>query len=245
MQAGEPKPTPTGAQPAQSPAEQLEGLRAWTAQLDRKLGVRTIAGAIAIVLALAAGIVGVVLATSAKDESATKTDVTALGQEVKSVGRQAAQAAENDIADLSDRIDALEARVSTIASSQRTSGSELDVARDDIDELRADINDLQSAVSSSNSGGSGGGSRQRRLEPPLVANVTILGLGRPTTVLRSRQSPPQQRRGSMTEGYCVKERKKVEIKDPQQVTMKNGRPAIQGTCPDCGTKIFKIGKLEA
>ena len=46
----------------------------------------------------------------------------------------------------------------------------------------------------------------------------------------------------MPEGYCVKERKKVEIKDPQQVTMKNGRPAIQGTCPDCGTKIFKIGK---
>ena len=136
MQAGEPKPTPTGVSRAQSPAEQLEGLRAWTAQLDRRLGVRTIAGAIAIVLALAAGIVGVVLATSAKDESATKTDVTALGQEVKSVGRQAAQAAENDIADLSDRIDALEARVSTIASSQRTSDSELDVARDDIDELR-------------------------------------------------------------------------------------------------------------
>jgi hypothetical protein len=25
--------------------------------------------------------------------------------------------------------------------------------------------------------------------------------------------------------------------------MKNGRPAIQGLCPDCGTKIFKIGKL--
>jgi hypothetical protein len=46
------------------------------------------------------------------------------------------------------------------------------------------------------------------------------------------------------EGYCVKEKKKVEIKDPKQVTMKNGRPAIQGTCPDCGTKIFKIGKLE-
>jgi hypothetical protein len=49
----------------------------------------------------------------------------------------------------------------------------------------------------------------------------------------------------MAEGYCVKERKKVEIKDPQQITMKNGRPAIQGTCPDCGTKIFKIGKLES
>ncbi len=48
----------------------------------------------------------------------------------------------------------------------------------------------------------------------------------------------------MAEGYCVKERKKVEIKDPQQITMKNGRPAIQGTCPDCGTKIFRIGKLD-
>jgi hypothetical protein len=49
----------------------------------------------------------------------------------------------------------------------------------------------------------------------------------------------------MPEGYCVKERKKVEIKDAQQVTMKNGRPAIQGVCPDCGTKIFYIAKLES
>jgi hypothetical protein len=48
---------------------------------------------------------------------------------------------------------------------------------------------------------------------------------------------------AMPEGYCVKERKKVEIKDAKQVTMKNGRPAIQGVCPDCGTKIFRIGKL--
>ena len=48
----------------------------------------------------------------------------------------------------------------------------------------------------------------------------------------------------MPEGYCVKEKKKVEIQNPEQVTMKNGRPAIKGTCPDCGTKIFKIGKLE-
>jgi hypothetical protein len=54
-----------------------------------------------------------------------------------------------------------------------------------------------------------------------------------------------ERRLDMPEGYCVKERKKVEIKDAKQVTMKNGRPAIQGVCPDCGTKIFKIGKLEA
>jgi hypothetical protein len=61
----------------------------------------------------------------------------------------------------------------------------------------------------------------------------------------ARALPPgSERRALMPEGYCVKERKKVEIKDAKQVTMKNGRPAIQGVCPDCGTKIFKIGKLE-
>jgi hypothetical protein len=31
------------------------------------------------------------------------------------------------------------------------------------------------------------------------------------------------------------------MKNPTQVTMKNGRPATQGTCPVCGTKMFKIG----
>jgi DNA-directed RNA polymerase subunit RPC12/RpoP len=43
------------------------------------------------------------------------------------------------------------------------------------------------------------------------------------------------------EGYCVKCKAKREIQNPKQVTMKNGKPAAQGTCPTCGTKIFKIG----
>jgi hypothetical protein len=38
----------------------------------------------------------------------------------------------------------------------------------------------------------------------------------------------------MAEGYCVKDKKKVEIKDP-------GKPATQGPCPTCGGKIFRIG----
>ena len=46
------------------------------------------------------------------------------------------------------------------------------------------------------------------------------------------------------EAYCVKERKKVQMKDPVAVTMKNGRPAAQGTCSSCGNKLFKIGKVE-
>ena len=32
------------------------------------------------------------------------------------------------------------------------------------------------------------------------------------------------------------------VKDAQIVTTKNGRTAAQGTCPVCGTKMFKIGK---
>jgi len=44
-----------------------------------------------------------------------------------------------------------------------------------------------------------------------------------------------------TEGYCVKCKAKRPIKGEQQVIMKNGRPAIKGTCSVCGTKMFKIG----
>ncbi len=42
--------------------------------------------------------------------------------------------------------------------------------------------------------------------------------------------------------YCMKCRKKVEMSNPKAVTLKNKRPATQGTCPKCGTKIFRIGK---
>ena len=48
----------------------------------------------------------------------------------------------------------------------------------------------------------------------------------------------------MATAYCVKCKAPREIQDPQQITMKNGRPATQGRCPVCGTRIFKIGALE-
>ncbi len=46
----------------------------------------------------------------------------------------------------------------------------------------------------------------------------------------------------MTTGYCMKCKTKREIKDPQETVLKNGRPAVKGTCPTCGTKMFRIGK---
>ncbi len=45
----------------------------------------------------------------------------------------------------------------------------------------------------------------------------------------------------MPTAYCVKERKTVEMKDPHEVTLKNGRKAMQGKCPDCGTTVTRIG----
>jgi len=44
------------------------------------------------------------------------------------------------------------------------------------------------------------------------------------------------------EAYCVKCRAKREMKNTKAVTLKNGKPATQGVCPVCGTKIFRIGK---
>jgi hypothetical protein len=43
------------------------------------------------------------------------------------------------------------------------------------------------------------------------------------------------------EAYCMKCKEKRQAKDVQDVTMKNGKPAQQGICPVCGTKMFRIG----
>ena len=44
----------------------------------------------------------------------------------------------------------------------------------------------------------------------------------------------------MAEGYCVKCKAKKEISDAVEEVMKNGRKAIKGRCPTCGTVMFKI-----
>jgi len=44
------------------------------------------------------------------------------------------------------------------------------------------------------------------------------------------------------QAYCMKCRTKREMKDTEAITMKYGKPATQGTCPVCGTKMFRIGK---
>lgn len=41
--------------------------------------------------------------------------------------------------------------------------------------------------------------------------------------------------------YCVKCRAKRDANNAQNVTMKNGKPAVKATCANCGTGMYKIG----
>ena len=45
----------------------------------------------------------------------------------------------------------------------------------------------------------------------------------------------------MASFYCVKCRTKKEDENPEKVTMKNGKHALKGKCPTCGTTMFRIG----
>ena len=47
----------------------------------------------------------------------------------------------------------------------------------------------------------------------------------------------------MVEGYCVKCRKKVEIQNPKEKLTKKGTKFAQGTCPNCGTKVNRMGGI--
>ena len=46
------------------------------------------------------------------------------------------------------------------------------------------------------------------------------------------------------QAYCMKCRAEREMKNARSVVMKNHRPATQGICPVCGTKMFRIGKSQ-
>lgn len=51
-----------------------------------------------------------------------------------------------------------------------------------------------------------------------------------------------QKGGDQMQAYCLKCRTQREMQNPQNVTMKNGKPATRGKCPVCGTQMYRIGK---
>jgi hypothetical protein len=42
------------------------------------------------------------------------------------------------------------------------------------------------------------------------------------------------------QAYCVTCRTKREMSRPKNVKTDNGKPAIKGICPKCGTKMYRI-----
>ena len=151
MEAGAPPPpepqvkTPQEAAASADPAEKLEGVHAWVAQLDRKLSTRFFALGAATVLALAAGIVAVVLALGVQDDSATKSELTELRDQVDNATKSASDAAQDDVAELDQRVAELESQVQQIQGAQDTTSSELSVVQDDIADLRDQIDAVEQA----------------------------------------------------------------------------------------------------
>lgn len=138
------RPAPGARAAAPTTEQRLEGVRAWLAEVDRRLGVRTYALGAAFVLSLAASIVALVLALSAKDEGATQAEVDALRDQVEALQQDTSMTAEQDVTGLTERLDELEGRVNSIASDDRTTERELSVVQDDIEDLRREVNDLDS-----------------------------------------------------------------------------------------------------
>lgn len=147
MEAGAPKPPPPPAPPpgtGEQPTATLEGLRAWVAQLDRKLGVRFYALGAAVVLALAASIVSLVLVLGLEEDSATREDVERLRDEVADVQRSATEAAEEELSGVAERLDSIESQIQSLRSDQTATDQRLEVIEDDIADLRTEISRVES-----------------------------------------------------------------------------------------------------
>ncbi len=47
----------------------------------------------------------------------------------------------------------------------------------------------------------------------------------------------------MPQAYCFRCQRMREISDPEQYSMKDGRPGIRGTCSVCGANLARRGPL--
>lgn len=152
---------PTGEQPIAGPGG-LDGIRAWLAELERRLRIRSW---IAIGLALAGicvGAAGLIIAQNAENDAATKAELNEVRTKITTVEQSVQQAAAEDIAAFGRRLDTLEQRVASQSERLDRTRSETRVADDDIEDLRGDLADLSDRLSdletesSSQSAGSGG-----------------------------------------------------------------------------------------
>ena len=48
----------------------------------------------------------------------------------------------------------------------------------------------------------------------------------------------------MVQGYCVKDKKMVEIKDAKESLTTKGTKIAKGKCPNCGITVCRMGGLK-
>ena len=78
--------------------------------------------------------------------------------------------------------------------------------------------------------------------PTIPLELLVESLPFCVSVLYPNHAQSRSVENEMPTAYCVKCKTSIEIKDPQNVTLKNGKPAVKGVCPNCGTSVFRIGK---
>ena len=78
--------------------------------------------------------------------------------------------------------------------------------------------------------------------PPAAPDAEKLPRGRPKEKRAYQRTKPfhESERRTPAEAFCVKCRAYSEHTQWKLVTFKNGRPAVQGVCPTCGSKVARI-----
>lgn len=79
-------------------------------------------------------------------------------------------------------------------------------------------------------------SRSLKTCDPAHCRITAPG----AYLVRSFNQQNPKKMAAAVEAYCVKCKAKRNMKDPKENIMANGRKAMKGTCPTCGTGMFKI-----
>ena len=229
---------PTTGRPGRG--REIEGLRAWVAQLDRKIGLRTY---VTWPRRCSPSPARSSRCSSPSTPATTRRaadDIARLEQEIADpAGHRSHRTAGTGATDTSrarGQARALEGQVDDLAASQDASDKRVGVIEDDIDDLRQPDRRPQQ--------------RWRRSAGPAVSVRKPLYGARSSGGCADRhdhrlepgRSAPG-RRDDHAGGLLRQGAQEGRNQGPRADHDEERSPAITGTCPDCGTKIFKIGKM--
>lgn len=148
----DPYTPPPGFEPDAEEASDSE-IRDLLQRIDHKLGVRSYAGGLAIVIALAGAIIAIVLALGARDEGATKNQLQSLKTDLAQASKEATKNAEHKVARLGDTVDEMSGAIEELRGTGAANATDIDGIQADLDDIKGQISDLQSNQDSSSSGG--------------------------------------------------------------------------------------------